>query len=1036
MKQSSGLPRASSPEGMALPSERSTATDTATSVPTPSLRRVLLTRWSLLVLGAMLLLSFAFFRFGFQPMTERIAEAQFDRAAVAVEHRLDQTFLPAHGLLGVALEWLARQPLDLEDPGEFNRMFMPVLRRHAQMTSVVAGTSSGQAWLLLQQEGGWRNRMTDMSRWGRRNLIIETDGQGRQTRRWEALDYDARQRPWYGAALAAGHPSTTAWTEPYLFYTTGEPGITASMAVRLTDGRDFVLGFDLKLKDLSEATMQARIGQRGLALVVTRDWRVLALPGAPGGQAGESWLGRVLQPVQSLGMPALDALHAAWKRHGETSDVFRFQVGAQPWLASVHAYPMGQQDLRVVTLAPYGDFIPDLRPVAIAVTGMLALILLVAFLIARIQSRAVAEPLEALARSSQRIGALDFSDAAPVASDIREIRQLADAQASMRSMLMDNQLTLSRQAEELQQQLAALQAADARLRESEAYNKLLFSGSRIPLVVLDPESGVFVDCNQAAVDIYRLRDRDDLLGRTPLQMSAAVQYDGTSSEQASGRVVQAALEEGTVVFEWRHRRPDGSEWDAEVHLMAFQYGEHTLLQFSLQDITERRIAADKLQRLAFYDSLTGLPNRSLLLDRLRQALATAQRHDQSLALLFLDLDRFKEINDTQGHSIGDQLLQAVAGRFQSVLRQEETMARMGGDEFVVLALGADQVAAAFIAERLVGALALPLDVAGHQFAVSVSVGIVNYPMDGKTPEQLLQHADVAMYRAKSTGGGYRYYRPEMSEGLAESMLLARDLKAALKRRSPELELYFQPQLDLSTGRLVGAEALMRWQRPGQDTISPAVFIPVAEERGMMLELGTWVLEEACRNLNTWQAQGHVLPGRLAVNVATQQIESPDFPEQAVHIVRRAGLAPGQFELELTESGLMRNVEMAINIAGRLKAAGFALAIDDFGTGYSSLAYLKRLPVSKVKIDISFVRDMLVDHNDYAIVSTIIAMGRTLDMKTLAEGVESPAQADTLLAMGCAEAQGFHFGQPVPAALFAQKWLAGMPQDPQGSIAGV
>jgi diguanylate cyclase (GGDEF)-like protein len=506
------------------------------------------------------------------------------------------------------------------------------------------------------------------------------------------------------------------------------------------------------------------------------------------------------------------------------------------------------------------------------------------------------------------------------------------------------------------------------------------------------------------------------------QVSAPLQEDGSPSDEAAAKHIASALSKGSHVFEWRHRRPDDGDWDAEVHLMSFQHGKRTLLQFSLQDITERKRAEDKLEQLAFFDTLTGLPNRALLLDRLQQTLAASQRQDQPVTLLFLDLDRFKEINDTLGHSIGDGVLKGVARRLQGVLRQEESMARIGGDEFVVVAAGADQMASALVAERLIAALGEPIEVRGHRFAQGVSIGIAQFPHDGATPELLLRHADVAMYGAKSAGSGYRFYRPEMSEGLAERMALARDLKAALQKGRAELELYFQPQVDLRGGELIGAEALMRWHRPGREPIGPAVFVPIAEERGMMGELGAWVLQHACQQLNTWQAEGLRLPGRLAVNIAAQQIESPDFPDQALGIVRNAGLSPAQFELELTESGLMHNVELAINIAGRLKAAGFAMAIDDFGTGYSSLAYLKRLPANKVKIDMSFVRDMLVDRNDHAIVTTIIAMGRTLDLRTIAEGVETLQQAEALLALGCDEAQGYYFGRPEPAAIFARKWL--------------
>lgn len=987
-----------------------------------SLRRVIQTRWSLLVVAAALLLGASFILFGLRPISERMAADQFNTAAMRVETRLNATFAPAEILLLMARGWLHGKVPDQTSPDEFNRIFMPVLKTLPQVTSVVAGTSTGQAWLLLEQpDGRWRNRMTNLPAWGARHLFFEHDPTGSVTRRWQAMEYDARQRPWYQAALA-GEANRVQWTDPYAFFTTGDPGISASTRISLNDGRDFVIGFDLMLRDLSQTTLSASVGKRGMAMVVTDDWRVLALPALPPGQQENIWLKKVLRPVSELGLLSLDDLRAAWLATDKTEAVFHFHSGVTPSMANVRPYVLGGQRFWVVVMAPTADFVPDWQPVALSLAGGLALILLLAILIARVQARAIARPLESLALASERIGQLDFDTPPLVVSEITEIRQLAEAQSAMRDMLLSNQNRLSVQAEDLRRQIEALQAAEARIKESETYNKVLFFDSLIPLVVLDPVTGRFVDCNQAAVRIYQLKDRAALLGLTPLDVTTPVQHDGRASAEVIAEHVRIGLEQASDVFEFRHRRPDGSEWDAEVHLMAFRFRDRTLLQISLQDITERKGAKAKLQRLAFYDTLTGLPNRALLLDRLEQALANAQRHAQSLGLLFLDLDHFKEINDTQGHSMGDRVLQEVARRFQGVLRQDESMARMGGDEFVVLATGADQVAIALIAERLLATLGEPLAAMGHQFSLTASVGIVLYPLDGKTADDLLQHADVAMYRAKASGGGYRFYRPDMSDGLAERMVLLRDLKAALQKHRGELSLHYQPQVSLDAGKLIGAEALLRWHSPEHGSLSPAVFIPIAEERGLMVELGAWVLEEACQQLNTWQSEGLMLPGRLAVNIATQQIESVDFPEQALAIVRRAGLSPEMFDLELTESGLMRNVELAINIAGRLKAAGFSLSIDDFGTGYSSLAYLKRLPVGKVKIDISFVRDMLDDHNDYAIVNTIIGMGRTLDMTTLAEGVENPAQAETLLAMGCLAAQGFHFGAPESAAAFARRWL--------------
>jgi diguanylate cyclase (GGDEF)-like protein/PAS domain S-box-containing protein len=438
------------------------------------------------------------------------------------------------------------------------------------------------------------------------------------------------------------------------------------------------------------------------------------------------------------------------------------------------------------------------------------------------------------------------------------------------------------------------------------------------------------------------------------------------------------------------------------------------------DITDRKASDERIRYLAMYDTMTGLPNRTLFMDRLKQAMATADRNQRGLAVLLLDLNRFKEINDTKGHGVGDLVLVEVGRRFQSMVREEETLARLAGDEFALVAEASDQLAAFVVAERLQQVLFDSIEADGHTFAVEASIGISFYPQDGTTVEDLLKRADIAMYRAKDSGGGYRAYQPEMSAGLAERVQMAKDLSRALL--AGKLELYFQPKVTLSTGKLNGAEALLRWNDPERGWINPAEFIPIAEARGMMNALGKWVLAEACRQMREWQEAGLHFPGRLAVNISTQQLEETDFADNVRSTVSEAQLMPTCLELELTESGLMGNVERAIVIMDALKRIGFSLSIDDFGTGYSSLSYLKRLPADTLKIDISFVRDMLHDHHDYTIVNTIIGMARNLGLKATAEGVEEVAQADALLALGCDEAQGYYFGRPEPAHVFAMKWL--------------
>lgn len=979
-----------------------------------------------LVAGTALLVGLVLMMIGLRPVSERIAASQFRAATIRVEASLDALFLPAGQLLDMASGWLAGEAPSLDSPDTFNRFFQPVLNVLPQATSIVAGTSDGQAWLLLQQtDGSWRNRMTDRARWADRHLLIDRDAKGRETRQWQRLDYDARERPWYRAAVAK-LPGEVAWTPPYRFFTTGEPGITASTHLRLRDGRDLVIGLDLKLRDLSRATLSATVGARGMALVLTDDHRVLALPGMPAGQVEETWWRQILRPAEQLGIGALDAaLRVLPARGNDAGEVFAYRHAGEDWLAGMRPYWLGTQRFQVLTLAPEADFAPEWLTLLGMLLAALAALLGVAMFLAHGQARRIAAPLEALAATSERIGNLDFSESPATPSGIAEIDRLAVAQDGMRDLLRQHQSTLTTQADALRAQIEALSQAKARLRESDEYNKVLFADSAIPLVVLEPDSGRFIDCNEAAVRIYRFANRDAVLGLSMADVSAPLQENGREAGESARAHIGQALARGSHVFEWRHRRPDGEEWEAEIRLMTFHHAGRTLLQFSLQDITERKQVARQLEYLAFHDVLTGLPNRVLLLDRLRQALVLARRRMRATGLLLLDLDRFKEINDTQGHSVGDAVLVAVSRVFLAALRQGESIARVGGDEFVVLAPDVDQAAAERIAERLVAALRMPLAVNGQSFSLGVSIGIARSPGDGDTAEILLRHADIAMYRAKAAGGGYRCYNAEMSAGLAERMALARDLLAELRGQNGEagsaLMLYYQPQVSLRDQTLVGAEVLLRWRREGV-LVSPAEFIAIAEERGMMCELGEWVLTRACRQISAWQEAGTPLRGRLSINIAAQQIESELFPARAEGIIREAGLDPARFELELTESGLMHNIDLALAHITRLQTSGFALAIDDFGTGYSSLTYLKRLPVDKIKIDISFVRDMLEDRNDHAIVHTIIGMGRTLELTTIAEGVESEAQAEALRALGCDEAQGYHFGRPVAAADFARHWL--------------
>ncbi len=436
------------------------------------------------------------------------------------------------------------------------------------------------------------------------------------------------------------------------------------------------------------------------------------------------------------------------------------------------------------------------------------------------------------------------------------------------------------------------------------------------------------------------------------------------------------------------------------------------------DITERKEREERVRHLAHHDALTDLPNRLLLNDRLAQAIAHAVRDGTRVAVMFLDLDRFKTINDSLGHSVGDKLLQHVARRLRGCVRASDTVSRLGGDEFVILAPDLEDVAsAASLADKVLQAVARPCSIDGHELALTPSIGISVCPGDGEDVDALLRNADAAMYHAKESGrNNYQFFTQDMNARAMERLSLERSLRRALE--GDELRLHYQPQYDIGSGRLVGMEALIRWQHPEEGLVAPARFMPYAEESGLILAIGEWVLQTACRQNRRWQADG--LPKvPVSVNISALQFRQLNFVDTVQRALSDSGLDSTLLELEATESVIMYDAERVTDALQRLKAMGLTLAIDDFGTGYSSLSYLKRFPIDRVKIDRSFVRDVTVDKDDAAIISAIIALTRNLGLRTIAEGVETEEQLAFLRAQDCDEVQGFLLGKPLPPAECAQ-----------------
>jgi diguanylate cyclase (GGDEF)-like protein len=413
-----------------------------------------------------------------------------------------------------------------------------------------------------------------------------------------------------------------------------------------------------------------------------------------------------------------------------------------------------------------------------------------------------------------------------------------------------------------------------------------------------------------------------------------------------------------------------------------------------------------------------LPNRVLFLDRLEQALARATWHKRPTAVLHLDLDRFKVINDTVGHPIGDRVLKVIAERLNAAVRKGDTVARLGGDEFVVaLADLAEVHDVPRVAEKLIAALHPPVVIDGREYFVTASIGVSLHPWDGDDAETLLRNADVAMYRAKEKGkNNFQFYSPAMNAEAPRRLAIETDLRRALERR--EFLLHYQPKVDLATGRVAGMEALLRWQHPKQGLISPLDFIPLLEETGLIVPVGEWVLRSACAQNRSWQEAG-LAPLRVAVNLSARQFKQPGLVEMVGEVLAEVGLDPGLLELELTESILLEHTEESLATLRRFHDMGIHLALDDFGTGYSSLSYLKRFPIDSLKIDRSFIHDVTTNPDDATIARTVIAMAHNLRMTAVAEGVETREQLEFLRSHECDQMQGYYFSRPLAAEAFAQ-----------------
>ncbi|MES2320453.1 MAG: EAL domain-containing protein [Pseudomonadota bacterium] len=545
------------------------------------------------------------------------------------------------------------------------------------------------------------------------------------------------------------------------------------------------------------------------------------------------------------------------------------------------------------------------------------------------------------------------------------------------------------------------------------------------IFLIDTNSMALLDVNDGACRMLG-RAREELLAMAPADLGL------DAAEELARQAARKGETEADLV-EALLARPDQAPVPVEIYWQMQTLDASPILIAVARDISERLLAQQRLRHMASYDSLTGLPNRTLFYQTLVEAIELAQDKQWRIAVLFIALDRFKIVNDSLGAALGDELLRQFSSRLVQCVRIRDTVGRLGGDEFaLILTMTRNQQDAINVANEVRDALRAPFDLHGQQAGLTTSIGIAMYPDDATDPETLVRYADTAMTRAKEAGrDGYRFF----TAGMNVQVLARLDLELALRRalEQDEFTLYYQPKVNLETGRISGAEALLRWNRPGYGLVYPAEFIPVMEETGLIVRAGAWVIDEACRQIAEWAGDG-TGELRVAVNVSSRQFVEGDLESDIRAAISRHNVDPSLLELELTESALMSNAERTIGVLSNLKALGIKIAIDDFGTGYSSLAYLKRFPIDKLKIDIAFVRDITVNPDDAAIALAIISMAHSMKMQVVAEGVESRAQMAYLRRHRCDEIQGFHFSRPLPAKEMAEMLATNraLPAEPEST----
>lgn len=674
-------------------------------------------------------------------------------------------------------------------------------------------------------------------------------------------------------------------------------------------------------------------------------------------------------------------------------------------------------DLSIMHQEVYQIFLTSSLPM---MTGTIMILILIGFLM----KKNIIKPLEKLNQAvieSQKIDIFSTPKYLPnqeIYFLATTFKQIFQRRIKIELELKESEKREKKKSQELEKTIQELQITQVQLIETERIaqlnQELLESQSRYQAVVKQTSEGlVLIDANSKQI-MEANEAFCHLLNYTQSEIVKLTIYDLSSlNSTETNHLFETLLgKKDNLFLEYILTKKDGSLIETEVNVSLITYRQKNIFCLSVRDITERKLTENLLHYQAFYDSLTNIPNRAFLNTKINEILEQSKENSLLFAVIFMDLDRFKVINDTLGHNIGDQLLQSCAQRIKNCLEKEDLIARWGGDEFIIIIPNFDNLEKVTqIANQILAIVKTPFQIENHQFYISSSMGIALYPQDGTNQDTLIKNADIALYQAKDKGrNNYQFYRPKMNEEASELLLLEGYLHKALANN--ELLLYYQPQINLNTGKIYGLEALIRWKHPELGLISPAKFIPLAEETGLILSIGEWVLKTACAQNKAWQKAG-LPPVKISVNISPLQFQQTNLLEIINNILVETELESHWLELEITESSLMHNIDFAISLLGNIVKIGVNISMDDFGTGYSSLSYLKKFPFNTIKIDQSFVRDLKENSPDLGIIEAVVALGRNFNLNVIAEGVEKEYQLNILKKIGCHLIQGYLFSKPLP-----------------------